>query len=406
MRDTDFYAQILGLVEPWKVDSVKLDVEAHKVEVRLVYKEGTLWACPETQERLPCHDHVERKWRHLDTCGFETTLSARVPRVRTGDGKVETIEVPWAGKHSRYTLLFERFVLQVLEACRCVSAAGPLVGLSWDQLHRIMERAVERGMEARDLENLKHAGLDEKSFAKGQSYVSILSDLDESRVIEVMEGRDQESAGMLFETLPQDVLDRIEAVCIDMSGSYRATVEAALPNAAIVHDRFHISAHLNDAVAKVHSEENARLQRAGDDRLKGTQRLFGFDPDNFKEEQAVRFNEIKNADLKTSRAWAIKEMFRRFWDYRYEGSARNFFREWFGWASRSQLKPIIKVAKMIKSHFENIITYLRYPITNAVAEGLNSKIQAIKANARGFRSFLNYRTRILFFCGKLNLYPL
>lgn len=76
------------------------------------------------------------------------------------------------------------------------------------------------------------------------------------------------------------------------------------------------------------------------------------------------------------------------------------------WASRSQLKPMIKVARMIKSHFENIITYLRHPITNAVTEGLNSKIQAIKANARGFRSFTNYRTRILFFCGKLNLHPL
>lgn len=204
---------------------------------------------------------------------------------------METIEVPWADKHSRHTLLFERFVLQVLKACRCVSAAGRLVGLSWDQLHRIMERAVGRGMDVRNLEKFKHAGLDEKSFAKGQSDVSILSDLDESRVIEVMEARDQEAAGMLFETLPREVLDRIEAVCIDMSGSYRATVEASLPNAAIVHDRFHISAHLNEAVAKVHKEENARLQRVGDNRLKGTQRLFGFDPDNFKEEQVVRFND-------------------------------------------------------------------------------------------------------------------
>lgn len=99
-------------------------------------------------------------------------------------------------------------------------------------------------------------------------------------------------------------------------------------------------------------------------------------------------------------------MFRHFWSYRYEGSARKFFKEWFGWASRSRLKPIIKVARMLKARFENIITYLCHPITNAVTEGLNSKIQAIKANARGFRSFANYRTRILFFCGKLDLHPL
>jgi transposase len=179
-----------------------------------------------------------------------------------------------------------------------------------------------------------------------------------------------------------------------------------LPEAALVHDRFHISAHLNDAVAAVHREENRRLQKLGDERLKGTQRLFGFDPDKLDEEQAVKFSELKGSDLKSARAWAIKEVFRRFWYYSYEGSARKFFKSWFGWASHSRLKPIIKVAKMLKRHFENIITYLRHPITNAVTEGLNSKIQAIKSNARGFRSFWNYRTRILFFCGKLNLYPL
>ena len=66
---------------------------------------------------------------------------------------------------------------------------------------------------------------------------------------------------------------------------------------------------------------------------------------------------------------------------------------------------MIKTAKMIKRHLENILTYLRHPITNAVTEGLNSKIQAIKSNSRGFSSFQNYRTRILFFCGKLSLYP-
>jgi transposase len=78
----------------------------------------------------------------------------------------------------------------------------------------------------------------------------------------------------------------------------------------------------------------------------------------------------------------------------------------FAGASRSRLKPLIQVARMIQSHLENTLTYLRHPITHAVTEGLNSKIQMIKSNARGFRSFDNYRIRILFFCGKLDLYPL
>lgn len=406
MRDIELYEGILGLTRPWKVEGVKLDIVAKTVEVEVGYREGTRWKS-EAGERLPLYDQVERRWRHLDTCGFETVIVCRVPRLEK-EGKIETVPVPWAGKRSRFTLRYERFALEVLLACRGVSAAAQLLGLSWDQLHLLMERAVERGLQRRELKELRSVGMDEKSFAKGQSYVSLLTDLgpEQGRVLEVTPGNDREAADLLFGSLPAEVLQGIEAVCIDMSGHFAAAARAALPEAALVHDRFHISAHLNDAVAQVHREENRRLQKLGDERLKGTQRLFGFDPDNLKEEQAVKFKELKNSDLKSARAWAIKEVFRRFWLYCYEGSARKFFKDWYGWASRSRLKPVKKVAKMLKSHFENIITYLCHPITNAVTEGLNSKIQAIKSNARGFRSFVNYRTRILFFCGKLDLYPL
>ena len=405
MKDTEFYENILGLRTPWTVEAVKLDTGNKSVEVRVKYEEGTVWAS-EAGERLPVYDHVERCWRHLDTCGFETRLLCRVPRVQTPEGKVETVPVPWAGKRSRFPLLYERFAIEVLLACRSVSAAAELMGLSWDELQTIMERAVKRGLERRKLAGLRHVGMDEKSFGKGQSSVSLLTDLDRARVLEVMKDNHREAADLLLATLPAEVRAGIEAVCLDMSGHFAAAAREGLPEAALVHDRFHISAHLNDGVAAVHREENRRLQKLGDDRLKGTQRLFGFDPDKLGGEQAVRFAELKGSDLKSARAWAIKEVFRRFWYYSYEGSARKFFKEWYGWASRSRLQPMIKVAKMLQRHFENIITYLRHPITNAVTEGLNSKIQAIKANARGFRSFQNYRTRILFFCGKLDLYPL
>jgi transposase len=93
----------------------------------------------------------------------------------------------------------------------------------------------------------------------------------------------------------------------------------------------------------------------------------------------------------------MKELFSKFWNYQEEGWARRFFKGWFGWVSRSQLKPMAEVARLLKRHLENLLTYLRHHITNAVTEGLNSKIQSIKSAARGFRNFKNYRIRILFF---------
>ena len=93
MKDTKFYEHILGLRTPWTVEAVQLDTGNKSVEVKLGYAAGTLWAS-EAGERLPVHDHVDRCWRHLDTCGFETRLRCRVPRVRTPAGKVETVRVP------------------------------------------------------------------------------------------------------------------------------------------------------------------------------------------------------------------------------------------------------------------------------------------------------------------------
>ena len=103
MNEREFYRIILGLEEPWEVQGVKVDAGGLKVEVRVGYRAGTLWACPESRERLPVplgpelaegHDHVERSWRHLDTCQFETVLVCRVPRLRLADGKVWTVRAP------------------------------------------------------------------------------------------------------------------------------------------------------------------------------------------------------------------------------------------------------------------------------------------------------------------------
>ena len=95
MRDTELYEGILGLTPPWEVETVELDTGNKSVEVKVGYQEGTLWG-NEEGERLPVYNPVERRWRPLDTCGFETLIVCRVPRVQSPEGKVETVPVPWA----------------------------------------------------------------------------------------------------------------------------------------------------------------------------------------------------------------------------------------------------------------------------------------------------------------------
>ena len=110
-----------------------------------------------------------------------------------------------------------------------------------------------------------------------------------------------------------------------------------------------------------------------------------------------------NVPTSTSRAWRIKETFTQFWAYHYMGGAKRFFDAWSNNAMRSRLEPIKKVVKTLTRHEAGLLNYSRHRISNACAEGFNSAIQLIKANARGFRNFTNYRARGLFYCGKLDM---
>lgn len=402
---TKHYRLLLGLDAAWEVSEVDLCLEENRVDILVTHLGGPV-RCPECGEACSIADHApERTWRHLDTMRFETRLRARTPRANCSACGIKTVTVPWAGKHSRFTLLFEAFAIRVLQACGNVKSAAQLIGLDWNSIHRIMERAVERGLDRRELESLEYVGIDEKSFGRGHSYVSLMTDLSGARVLEVVEDRTEAAADQLWEALPEEQQEQIEAVAVDMWPAFTNSVKTHAPQAEIVHDRFHISKHLNEAVDQVRRQEHKLLKSKGDDRLTGSKQLWLFNPENLSEASWIEFEALKDQELKTSRAWAIKEQFRWFWEYRYAASASNFFKQWYGWAARSQLKPVIKVAKMLKRHLENTLTYFRHRITNAMGEGFNSRIQSIKSQARGFRAFGNYRTRILFYCGKLDLLP-
>lgn len=399
------YRLLLGLDKTWEVTSVDLNVASKSVTIGLEYR-GRGGVCPECRAECGLKDHApERTWRHLDTMQFETILKARIPRVNCSKCGVKTIAVPWGDKHSRFTLMFEAFAIDVLQCAGSVKAGAALLGLSWDAAHEIMKRAVARGLAKRDLKGIRHLGIDEKSFGKGQDYISVMSDPKGSRVIEVAEGRTEDSAGILWNSLSDEQKKQIAAVSIDMWQAYKNSVAHHAPQAEIVFDRFHISKHLNEGLDRVRREEHRELMKRGDDRLKGMRYHVLFNAEQLDAKRQEELNALQKQQLRTSRAWGLKDYFRWFWEEPDAIAGREFFEHWYKWAIRSRLAPMKKVARMLKNRLENILSWFRHRITNSNAEGFNSRIQSIKSTARGFRSFDNYRTRILFFCGKLDLKP-
>jgi transposase len=402
---TKHYSLLLGLDTAWRVESVRLETDQKRVEISLGHV-GVALTCPECGSACSRYDTgQQRSWRHLDTMRFETQITARVPRCNCANCGIKTVAVPWAGKHSRFTLMFEAFAIEVLLACGNVSAACTLLKLDWSAADAIMKRAVGRGLVRRDTETVTRVGIDEKSFGKGQDYVSVMTDIDGGRVLDVVRGRDRDAADALWKSLPERQRGKIKAVAMDMWRAYISATKSHAKQADIVFDRFHVSKHLNEAVDQVRRKENKALRSQDDDSLTGTKQLWLFNPGNLSRKRRAELAELRRLGLATGRAWAIKEQLRRFWEYKYEGSARKFFDWWHGWAVRSRLKPIAGAAKMLKRHLDGLLNYIGHGITNAVSEGFNSKIQHVKYSARGFRSFANYRTRILFFCGKLALLP-
>lgn len=407
MRDVELYRHLLGIEHPWTVGRVELSVKDEKVDIWVEHGEGVRWPCPECGLEYALYDHAEeRSWRHLDSCQFKTILHARTPRVECGLHGVKQVKLPWADPRSHFTALFQRFAIDVLKEAG-VRGATRILRISWDEAWLIMEKAVQRGLLAKEEYVSPNIGVDEKAIAKGQRYFTIVCDIHRTTVEYVGEGRKQESLDAYFEGLSTTQRQGIEAVAMDMWEPFIQSVVSHVPKGAekIVFDKYHIMDHVGDAVDLVRKRENRSLLKMGDDTLTGTKYLWLYADENLPERHRDLFEHLKTINLKTGRAWAIKESLRGFWHHEGTIQAERHWKSWYFWATHSKLAPMIEKARMIKRHLSGVMTYFTHRITNALSEGVNSVIETIKNKARGFRNVDHFRTAIYFHCGGLDLYP-
>ena len=389
------------------MSGVELDEETRAVSVRVELPVDSDLTCPVCSMSCAGYDtRDERRWRHLDSCGFKTYLLAAVPRVRCAEHGVVTVSVPWSEPHSRFTLDFERFAIEVLKAVKSQVRAARLLNLSWDQVHEIMGRAVKRGLSRRNAVQMAHLSVDEKGFQSQGRYATVLTDIQGSRVLDVCEERTAQAAQeLILSTLSQDQLASVRSVTMDMWDGFIKASKAALSHADIVFDRFHIAKYLNDAVDHTRIAEHNKLKRQGDLRLKGSKFFWVSNQANLRDKQIELYGALKDANLETAKAWALKENFREFFALQTPEEGETFFRAWSNDVAASQNKYLAKVAKMLNRYFFGLRNYLKHRQTNSAAEGTNSLIQEVKFAARGFRTFQGFRIAVLFFLGKLSLYP-
>lgn len=401
----ELYTALLGIRHPWWVDKVELNLSKNRVDVWVKEVKGFKWKCPFCGQSGPLYDHdQERSWRHLDTCQCQTFIHARMPRVNCPIHGAQQVPAPWAEGGSRFTLAFESRGIDTLKECD-VTGVCRLLQAGWKEIWGILERAVKRGLKRKERRIPEYLSIDEKSFAKRHKYETLVCDLKNGTVEYVVDERSQESLEEYYSLFTEEECRSVKGVAMDMWDPYIAATRDWLPRADIVFDRFHVVRMVTEAVDKVRRQEHKFLKEQGDETLKKTRYLWLANQENIPDWRREEFNELRRINLKTSRAWALKESLRPFWDYKYPKWAESFFDRWYYWATHSRLIPMVKVAKTLKSHLPNILTFFKHRITNAVAEGLNSKIQMVKQMACGFRNREHYKTAIYFHCGGLDLYP-
>jgi len=404
MPDLDLFQQALGLEEPWKVVEVRFDPAGRRLDLRVDFAKGARFACPECGAGgCKVHDTEPHTWRHMNFWQHETYLTARVPRVICAEHGTLQVRVPWARERSDFTLLFEALVMALVKEMP-VKPVAAMVGEHDTKIWRIVHHYVDQAVAAQDLSGVEQLGIDDTSFRRGQSYVSVFCDLDpgERRAVFVTEGRDQQTveqfAGFLVEHGGRP--EQITEVCQDMSEAYLAGVLKHLQSAEITFDRYHIKQKLGEAIDEIRREEAKQHKQL----LKNTRYLWLKRPANLTSKQQDWLDELLQQPLDTVRAYEQALRFDSFYELDAD-TAEEYLRRWIAEVKDTELQPLIKFAEMLEEYWLGVTRWHHSRVSNGLLEGLNSLIQAAKRRARGYRSARNYKTMIYLVVGKLNPGP-
>ena len=298
---------------------------------------------------------------------------------------VRVEKMPWANRWERITHSLSGAVSLLAKELPWNRVARHY-GLAWKSVASAVRRAVAWGLTHRPWKPLHAIGFDEVARAKGHAYLTLVYDLERRRLIWIGKDRTWETTDAFFAWLGKRKRRSIHTVCIDMWAPYADAVRTHLPNAKIVFDRFHIVRHLNKAVDEVRRATWRAMNGMDRMRFKKTRWLWLKNPWNLEPAQKRRLSELCRRNSPIVRAYYLKEDFQRFWDYVYEGCAEKHLRQWTWWASHSRLEPFKKLAKMIRTHWDGLMTWTKTRVSNGALEAMNGKVAQIRHRAHGFRN--------------------
>ena len=405
MNSETLFSMALGLHSPWQVQKITFAPnESGREELHLTigFPPGSRFP-DESGRPCPVHDTVERQWQHLSFFEHACYLHCAVPRIKTPEGKVVTVGVPWARPGSGFTLLFEALALALIEREMPVNRVAEMMRVYPQRIWTVFDHWIGKARLADDPSGISKLGIDETSTRKGHNYVTLGVDLDQGRVIHVTEGKGKETLDAIRQHLESKGVDnqQIQQASLDLSPAFISGVKESFPSAEITFDRFHVVKLLNEAMDKVRKAE-----RKEHEALKGHKYTFLKNHENLSETKQQELAEMIRLYPTLGEAYRLKVLFNDLWTMPDKPAAESFLTQWCAEVEAAKIPAFMKFAKTVRAHWNGIVHFVESHLSNGILEGINHKVQLAKRRARGFRNIDNFINMIYFLCGKLKYdYP-
>lgn len=348
--------------------------------------------CSGCGQKRPGYDTLSpRRFEFVPLWGIAVFLLYAMRRVDCPKCGIVVEMVPWADGKTRITHAYAWFLARWAKRLSWQEVAVAFE-TSWDTVFRSVAMAVSWGLTHRDLGNVRSIGVDEVLWQRGYKFLTVVYQIDDGvrRLLWVGKDRKQKTLLKFFRMLGAERTRKLKFVCSDMWKPYLQVIARKAPQAIHVLDRFHIASNMNKAISEVRTQEARDLKQKGFMAvLKGTRYCLLKRPENLTDNQSMTLLELLKYNLKTVKAYLLKEQFQVFWSYASPYYAGLFLDNWTTMAMRSRIEPMKKIARSLRTHKPLILNYFRARGTIALGavEGLNNKLKVITRRAYGFRTF-------------------
>lgn len=361
------------------------------IKVEVIPRQNGKTICSCCRKRAYCYDKLETRWfETVPLWGYKVFYVYQMRRVKCKRCGVKVEKVPWADGKQTMTKIYMIFLSEWAKRLSWLATARAFK-TTWPKVFASVKYAVKWGLLNRDVSGVESIGVDEFAWRSGHKYLTLVYQVDRGSTRLLWVGKDRKAKTLLrfFRKFGKDWSSKLKHVCSDMWKPYLKVIKKKAPQALNILDRFHIVKKLNDAIDDIRSEEYKKMQSEGyEPLLKRSRWCLLKRKENLTEKQEAKLKDLLKFNLKSIRAYLLKEDFNGLWEYVSPSWAGKFLDRWCTRAMRSKLEPIKKVAKMVRKHKPLILNWFKAKkaFSSGIVEGLNLNVNLATRKAYGFSS--------------------